>query len=57
MVLDASSNGMGRKEIEAVLDLYRLEVLNLGGNDIDEMAQVCLVTFPRSRGGRSRAAT
>lgn len=40
MVLDASGNGMGGTEIEPVLDLYRLETLNLADNDIEEMAQV-----------------
>lgn len=40
MVLDASGNGMGGMEIEPVLDLYRLETLNLADNDIEEMAQV-----------------
>lgn len=39
-MLDASGNGMGGTEIEHVLDLYRLETLNLADNDIDEMAQV-----------------
>lgn len=43
MVLDASGNGMGGTEIEPLLDLYRLETLNLADNDIEEMAQVCLV--------------
>lgn len=41
VVLDASGNCMGGTEIERILDLYRLETLNLADNDIDEMAQVC----------------
>lgn len=40
MVLDASGNGMGGTEIKPLLDLYRLETLNLADNDIEEMAQV-----------------
>lgn len=40
LVLDASGNGMGGAEMEPLLDLYRLETLNLAGNDIQEMAQV-----------------
>lgn len=40
MVLDASGNNMGGEEIEALLDLYRLETLHLADNDIGEMAQV-----------------
>lgn len=40
MVLDASGNDMGGTEIEPLLDLYRLETLNLADNDIEEMAQV-----------------
>lgn len=40
MVLDASGNGMGGAEIEPLLDLYRLETLNLADNDVEEMAQV-----------------
>lgn len=45
MVLDASGNGMGGTEIEPVLDLHRLETLNLADNDLEEMAQVrpCLL--------------
>lgn len=31
---------MGGTEIEPLLDLYRLETLNLADNDIGEMAQV-----------------
>lgn len=40
MVLDASGNCMGGAEIEPLLDLYRLETLNLADNDVEEMAQV-----------------
>lgn len=40
VVLDASGNGMGGAEIERILDLYRLETLNLADNEINEMAQV-----------------
>lgn len=40
MVLDASGNGMGGEEIETLLDLYRLEILNLANNDIQEISQV-----------------
>lgn len=40
MLLDASGNGMGGTEMEVVLDLYRLETLNLADNDVQEMAQV-----------------
>lgn len=40
MVLDASGNAMGGTEIEPLLDLYRLETLNLADNDVEEMAQV-----------------
>lgn len=40
MVLDVSGNGMGGEEIETLLDLYRLETLNLANNDIQEISQV-----------------
>lgn len=40
VLLDASDNGLGGKDIEDILDLYRLETLNLADNDIQEMAQV-----------------
>lgn len=40
VVLDASGNGMGGTEIERILDLHRLETLNLADNEINEMAQV-----------------
>lgn len=47
MVLDASGNGMGGTEIEPLLDLYRLETLNLADNDLGEMAQVCRIRAKR----------
>eukprot|EP00904_Undaria_pinnatifida_P005138 jgi/Undpi1/1754/HiC_scaffold_11.g05143.m1 len=40
VVLDVSGNGMGGEEIELLLDLYRLEALNLANNDIQEISQV-----------------
>lgn len=42
-MLDASGNGIGGEDVEPLLELYRLETLNLADNGIEDMAQVICV--------------
>lgn len=45
-MLDASGNAMGAEGMEAVLELYRLETLNLADTGIDDMSLVSICKGP-----------